>query len=186
MKSTSLPLAKIKGNSGQIKGLPRNPRFIKDDRYQKLKQSIIDLPEMLDLRELIVFPHKGEFVVIGGNMRLMALKELEHKTAPCKVLPETTPVDVLKAITIKDNINYGEHDFEALLNEWDKDIITDWGVEVDGFAFQPSFSPEKSGKEITQADMEKAQGKIDGGFTGVKPKIEVTCPECGNSFYINQ
>lgn len=66
----------LTGNEGQIKGLPANPRFIKDHQYEKLKQSIIDHPEMLDIRELLVFPLGKKYVIVGGNMRMRAIQEV--------------------------------------------------------------------------------------------------------------
>lgn len=66
----------LTGNEGQIKGLPANPRFIKDHQYEKLKQSIIDHPEMLNIRELLVFPLGKKYVIVGGNMRMRAIQEV--------------------------------------------------------------------------------------------------------------
>ncbi len=77
-------------NSGQIEGLPKNPRFIRDERFNALKKSIGDAPEMLSLRELIVYPFNGKYVVIGGNMRLRACKDLGYKELPCKILDVDT------------------------------------------------------------------------------------------------
>lgn len=129
-----IPVAKIENNIGQIEGLPQNPRFIKDARFQKLKKSIKDDPEMLELRELIVFPHGDRFVVIGGNMRLRAAVELGYTEMPCKVLSVDTPVEKLRAYAIKDNVAFGEND-EGLLMEWDEieleDFGMDFGVETD-------------------------------------------------------
>lgn len=82
-------------NVGQIAGLPPNPRLIKDEKFEALKKSLTDDPEMLDLRELIVYPNpdeKGTYIVIGGNMRYNAAKELGLSELPCKILPESTPV----------------------------------------------------------------------------------------------
>lgn len=69
----NIEISLLEPNKGQIKGLPRNPRTIKDKRFKALKKSIEDAPEMLALRELLVYPHNGKFVVIGGNMRLKAV-----------------------------------------------------------------------------------------------------------------
>ena len=85
---------------------------------------------MLSLRELIVFPHKDTFVVIGGNMRLKALRELGYTEAPCKVLPADTHIEKLKAIALKDNSSFGDYDYEALANEWDAQLLADCGIEV--------------------------------------------------------
>ena len=86
-QSVILELSKLKENNGQIEGLPKNPRIIKDENYKKLLKSIKDNPEMTSLREILVFPHNEEYVVIGGNMRLKALMELGYKEVPCKIIP---------------------------------------------------------------------------------------------------
>jgi len=130
MNIQKIHLSKLVLNTGQINGLPKNPRFIKDEKFNKLKQSLIDDPEMLDLRELIVYPFGNLFVVIAGNMRFRAAQELKYETLPCKVLSPKTPVEKLKAVAIKDNIGYGEHDWDCLANEWDEDQLTDWGLDL--------------------------------------------------------
>ena len=68
IKTELINISLIENNTGQIVGLPKNPRFIKDDKFKKLVKSIQDLPEMLEMRELIIFPFKKKYVVIGGNM----------------------------------------------------------------------------------------------------------------------
>ena len=70
-------------NRGQVAGLPKNPRFFRDFRFDAMKRSIADSPEMLNLRELIVYPTDGRFVVVCGNLRLRACKELGYKEVPC-------------------------------------------------------------------------------------------------------
>lgn len=127
----NLKVSQLEVNKGQIEGLPKNPRFIKDDRYKALKKSIEDAPEMLSLRELIVYPHGDKFVVIGGNMRLRACTEIGYKEIPCKVLPAETPAEKLREYAIKDNVGFGSDDFDILANEWDIDELTDWGMELD-------------------------------------------------------
>src|SRR5438552_5058710 len=103
-----LPLKSIQTNNGQIPGLPKNPRLIKDARFAKLKTSIEEFPEMLELREIVVFPHKGKFVCIGGNMRFLACKDLKIAEVPAKVIPEGFPIERLAEFAIKDNITFGE------------------------------------------------------------------------------
>lgn len=129
----TLPISKLKTNNGQIEGLPKNPRFIRDERFDKLKQSIKELPSMLELRELIVYPQNGHFITIGGNMRLRAAKDLNHTELPCKVLDAATSVDVLREIAIKDNIGFGQDDFDLLANEWNDEELTKWGMELPNF-----------------------------------------------------
>ena len=126
--------SKLALNSGQLQHLdvPKNPRFIKDDRFAKLKQSISDNPEMLALREVLAYKTtEGKLVVIGGNMRLRACKELKIKEIPTKVLPTETLPKHLRAYIIKDNVGFGSNDFELLANEWELDELEEFGMIVD-------------------------------------------------------
>lgn len=130
MKVQNINISALELNNGQIEGLPKNPRFIRDNQFEKLKKSIQDFPEMLQYRELIVYPLNGKFVVVAGNMRLRAGQELGFTEFPCKVLPKETTVERLKEITIKDNNSFGEWDMDDLANEWDKEQLSEWGVEI--------------------------------------------------------
>lgn len=117
-------------------GLPRNPRFIRDNRFEALKKSIEDAPEMLDLRELLVYTlssikgKDGKYIVVGGNMRLRACIELGYKEVPCKILDIDTPMEKLREYAIKDNEAFGQNDFDILANEWDSAELVDWGMEA--------------------------------------------------------
>lgn len=124
MKITQLQI-----NKGQIEGLPANPRFIKDEKYKKLVKSIQENPEMLELRELLVYPYDGKYVIIGGNMRYRACKELGYTDIPVKIIPKTATVEQLRAYTIKDNNGFGDWDFDMLSNEWDLSELENWGVD---------------------------------------------------------
>ena len=130
MEIKTIKIKDLATNDGQIDGLPKNPRQIRDHRYEKLKKSIEDAPEMLQLRELLVYPHGGKFVIIGGNMRYRACKEIGYKELPCKVLDAETPVEKLRQYAIKDNENFGEYDWDCVANEWDTAELEDWGVEL--------------------------------------------------------
>lgn len=129
-QSVIIPLSQIVPNKGQIPGVPANPRTINVNKYKKLKESIIEDPEMLSLRELLVYKQDGKFVAIGGNMRYRALKELGYKEAPCKVIPEDTPKDKLRREALKDNNNYGEYDYDLLANVWDRDELERCGIDL--------------------------------------------------------
>lgn len=129
--SKELQIKDLELNKGQVEGLPKNPRLIKDHRYAKLKQSIEDSPEMLSLRELIVYPYEGKFIVIAGNMRLSALKDLKFTDAPCKILPMETPIEKLKEYAIKDNVSFGENDWDVINAEWDTEQLEEWGQEIE-------------------------------------------------------
>lgn len=129
-------------NKGQLQGLPKNPRFFRDNRYEAMKKSISDSPEMLELRELIVYPYNdGRYVVVCGNLRLRACKELGYKELPCKVLNADTPVKKLREYATKDNVNFGENDMDIMENEWDKSELQDWGIE---------FEPDKKSDEFKE------------------------------------
>jgi DNA modification methylase len=133
MQVQLVSLNKLKNNTGQIEGLPKNPRFIKDDKFKKLVKSIQEDPEMLDLREVIAYDNNGELIVIAGNMRLRACQELGIKEVPTKILLQSTPVQKLKAYTIKDNVAFGEHNWDDLANNWDAEELTDWGLDIPNF-----------------------------------------------------
>ena len=130
LKSQNIELSKLEVNKGQIEGLPKNPRHIKSEKYEKLKKSIEDNPEMLGMREVLVYPHGSKYVIIGGNMRFQACKELQFETVPCKILDKDTTAEQLRAITIKDNVGFGEHDWELLANEWDSVELEEWGLDI--------------------------------------------------------
>lgn len=136
----TIPISLLDFNKGQLKGLPKNPRFFRDYRYESMKKSIAESPEMLELRELIVFPYpEGRYVVVCGNLRLRACKELGIWELPCKVLDPKTEPKKLREYATKDNVNFGENDMDVMTNEWDKDELQDWGVE---------FAPEKPTDEF--------------------------------------
>ena len=135
MERTVLSIDLLESNEGQIEGLPKNPRIIRDEKFEALKRSIEEDPEMLELREVMVYPYKGKYVAIGGNMRLAALRELGYTEVPCKIIPENTDVSKLRAYTIKDNNGYGEWQWDMLLeDDWDLNELENWGMDVDFLA----------------------------------------------------
>ena len=153
LNSKQIPLSKLTANNGQIEGIPKNPRFIKNERYQKLVKSIQDNPEFLGARELIVHEHNGKFVVLCGNMRYRASKELQFDSIPCKVIPEYFSIEQIKAIIIKDNISFGDDDFDALANEWDALELEEWGFEIpnpESDFYNDDIEPEKDNSKTTK------------------------------------
>ena len=148
MEIKTIKIKDLAMNDGQIEGLPKNPRQIRDHRYEKLKKSIEDAPEMLQLRELLVYPHGGKFVIIGGNMRYRACKEIGYKELPCKVLDAETPVEKLRQYAIKDNENFGEYDWDEVANSWDTAEMEDWGVEL-----PTDWGAELDGEGIEQKEI---------------------------------
>lgn len=134
MERKEIDVSLITPNKGQVPGLPRNPRLVKKERYEATRRSIEESPEMLNLRELIVVEYmEDRYVVVCGNLRLRACKELGYKTVPCKVLPGDTPAKKLREYAAKDNINYGEDDKDIIANEWAEfqSELADWGMEFE-------------------------------------------------------
>lgn len=145
-KSLSVDLLEL--NEGQLSvidpdtneqiGLGRNPRWIRDTRFEALKKSIESDPEYMEVRELVVYTlsslkdKNGKFIVIGGNMRLRACLELGWHSVPCKILSASTPMEKLRAYAIKDNEAFGQNDYDILSgNEWNAGELQEWGMELD-------------------------------------------------------
>jgi DNA modification methylase len=103
-----------------------NPRIIKDDKFKKLVKSIQEFPEMLNLRPIVV---DKDMVVLGGNMRLKACQAAGLKEVPIIVADQLTPEQQAEFI-IKDNVGFGEWDWDILANEWDAELLQDWGLDL--------------------------------------------------------
>jgi len=103
-----------------------NPRIIKDDKFKKLVKSIQEFPEMLNLRPIVV---DADMVVLGGNMRLKACKAAGITEVPIIVADQLTPEQQAEFI-IKDNVGFGEWDWDILANEWDAELLQDWGLDL--------------------------------------------------------
>jgi DNA modification methylase len=112
-----------------VKANPNNPRIIKDDKFAKLVKSINEFPQMLKLRPIVV---NDDMVVLGGNMRLKACKEAGLKEIPIIKASELTEQQQ-KEFIVKDNVGYGEWDWNDLANNWDADQLQDWGLDIPGF-----------------------------------------------------
>lgn len=154
METKLIKISNLKNNTGQINGLPKNPRILKDDKFEKLKKSLIDDPEMLELREVIAYDNNGELVVICGNMRLKALKDLGIKEVPTKILSVNTSIEKLKAYTIKDNVGFGEHDWEMLKMEWDVEELSEWGLDIPTFETDEVLEAEDDDFDVPEGGIE--------------------------------
>ena len=119
MKPKKIAINKLKPN-------PNNPRTINKSKFEKLKKSISEFPKMLELRPIVV---DEAFMVLGGNMRLQALKELGIKETFYIQENELTPKEKNQFI-IKDNASFGDWDWDSLANEWDTRELKDWGIDV--------------------------------------------------------
>ena len=131
---------------------PNNPRLIKDDKFKKLVKSIQDFPDMLNVRPIVV---NKDMVVLGGNMRLKAIKEAGIKEINVDIVDWNEQQQ--KEFIVKDNASFGEWDWDDLANNWDAEELTDWGLDI------PNF---------TNNDIkEKEDNTIN----------SLTCPNCGVS-----
>ena len=116
-------------NINEIKPNPSNPRIIKDDKFKKLVKSIQDFPQMLELRPIVIDENN---IVLGGNMRLKACIEAGLKDVPVKQAKELTE-EQKKEFIVKDNVGYGEWDWDDLANNWDEQLLTEWGLDIPNF-----------------------------------------------------
>ena len=128
---------------GEVKMNSKNPRTIKNDKFKKLVKSIKDFPEMLEVRPIVV---DDDMIVLGGNMRLKACREAGLKEVHIIKFNDLSE-ERKKEFIVKDNVGYGEWDFEMLLEDWDKKLLVDWGLDV----------KEKKKEDVIEADIEFAE-----------------------------
>ena len=163
-------LSQVDPVSGEDVGLPRNPRFIRSVRYKALKKSISDDPEYLLYSPLKVYPMEGgKYIVVGGNQRLHACKELGFTEVPCLVFLEETPMAKLRAWAIKDNLAFGNDEYDILANEWNMEELEAFGMELDWVApeteaGEPGNNPEEPEEE------EEEEEEADDDFTDMMYK----------------
>lgn len=130
-----MKIEKVK--TGLLKINPANPRTIKDEKFAQLVRSIRDFPQMLEIRPIVV---NKQMEVLGGNMRLRACIEAGLTEIPI-IRAENLTEDQQREFIIKDNVGFGEWDWDALANQWDAAELADWGLDVPSFAI-----PDYSGK----------------------------------------
>ena len=119
----------------EVKTNPKNPRLIKDNKFKKLVKSIQEFPQMLELRPIVVDENN---IVLGGNMRLKACLEVGVKEIFI-VQAENLTEQQKDEFIVKDNVGFGEWDWDILANEWDTDKLTDWGLDLPVFMDEPSY-----------------------------------------------
>jgi DNA modification methylase len=185
-----IPISSIKLN-------PNNPRLVKDDKFKKLVKSIQDFPQMLNIRPIVV---NDDMIVLGGNMRLKACKEAGLKEVPVIKAGDLTE-EQQREFIIKDNVGFGEWDWEMIANEWDAEQVTDWGLDIPDFtpnvleAEEDDFEiPDTITTDIVLGDLfEIGQHRLLCGssteadavaklFYGCKPVLMITDPPYGVSY----
>lgn len=165
---------------------PDNPRFIRDERFIALKKQINEFPKMMKLRPIIV---DKDGMILGGNMRYRALLDLGFKDVPdgwIRVADELNEEEKRRFI-ITDNVPFGQHDWDALANDWDETELEEWGIElptewgVDENDFNDEFSLPNAEKGFSQMAFivtEQQKGVIENALR--KSKGEGDFPDTGN------
>jgi hypothetical protein len=148
----SLPISKVRPNSD-------NPRYIKDEKFKKLVQSLRDFPEMANVRPIVV---NTEMVVLGGNMRLKAMQEAGWSEVPVQVVDWSE--EKQREFIIKDNVGFGEWDWDELANTWDAEELKDWGLDV--------WQPEEE-VDYSILDEEDVDDQLQDMADGVKKAIQI-------------
>lgn len=130
---------------GNVRLNPDNPRVIKDNKFQLLKKSLEEFPDMANVRPIVV---NKDMVVLGGNMRLKAMQAAGWKKVP--VLVVDWPEARQREFIIKDNVGFGEWDWEMIANDWPE--VEEWGLDVPGF----DINADKLGEEFSLPDGDKS------------------------------
>lgn len=136
-KLERIDITQLEYNEGQLEGISKNPRYLKQNEHDILKKSLTESSELLEYKPLMVYPlENGNYITICGNMRLRIANELrleghsEFDTIPCFILKAETPIQKIKEYAIKDNVQAGNWDWDELANgDWQVEELQDWGVE---------------------------------------------------------
>lgn len=135
-----------------IKSNPNNPRVIKDDKFAKLVNSIKEFPKMMELRPMVI---NSDNIVLGGNMRLKALKEAGYTEVPEAWVKsaESLTDEEQRRFIIADNVGFGEHDWAMLKSEWDVEELEDWGLDIPNFDDNEILEAEEDDFDTTPPEI---------------------------------
>ena len=161
----------------EIKTNPNNPRILKDEKFKKLCQSITDFPKMMKLRPIII---DSDNMILGGNMRFKALKELKYKEVPDEWIKSANELteDEKRRFIVADNVGFGEWDYDLLANEWNSEELEEWGLDLP--VYDNINLPSDEQKEPDVFDGFIVVLKINNEtFPFVKEKLENICTEYG-------
>ncbi|QDP64619.1 MAG: hypothetical protein GOVbin2006_30 [Prokaryotic dsDNA virus sp.] len=173
----------MKLKTSQIQSNKQNPRIIKEEKFKKLVQSIKEFPKMLEIRPIVVDENN---IILGGNMRFEASKEAGLTEVPVKVV-KTLSEEEKQEFIIKDNLSFGEWDWNIIGNEWNENELGEWGMDVwqpDNIDFEPSLNPDTKYSEITQKEIEEEAKRLAVEMIRESKNVDVICPECGHEFEI--
>ena len=151
METRRISIGQLVPNTGQIEGLPSNPRQWTQTEIDRLAKSLKETPELFEMRPLLVYEQAGEYVILGGNLRFEGAKKNKDKDCPAIVIPADTPVDKLKEIVIKDNGSFGDWDLALLAEDWSDLPLDEWGA--------PSWRHESVDMDAVDALFNEAHAK---------------------------
>ena len=151
-----ISLEKLEVNKGQLEGLPENPREVTEREFKLLKANIKKYPKLLNKRGLLVYPlENGNYIIIGGNMRYEALKELKYKSAPCQIIEKETDVETLKAYTLIENKHYGRWDWDAIANQWEELQLEEIGIDLPIFDSGEETNDDEGKEDLSSHSEDK-------------------------------
>lgn len=155
-------------NINDVRTNPDNPRVIRDDKFKKLVRSIREFPTMLMLRPIVV---NDDMVTLGGNMRLRACKEVGLTEIPIIKASNLSP-DQQREFIIKDNVGFGEWDFDELANDWNDFDLIGWGLDL------PVFEKEETIDEAEEQNFIKISIEATNDtFVEMNEKLQNLCDE---------
>lgn len=163
----------------ELKQHPDNPRIIGEYELENLKNSIVEFPEMLEARPIVV---NKDMQILSGNQRYTALKELGRTTAKVTIVDWTEQQQ--KEFMIKDNLNNGQWDYNSLLNSWQTEDLSNWGVNVG--VWNPILNPESEEQPVSEEDVARTQHELENKFKQENQDskyINIICKNCGKEYY---
>lgn len=173
----NIGIDRIQLNTGQLDWLPRNPRTWTQEDIDKTAASIVEDPDFLEDRPLLVVPFGKEFVAFGGNLRHEGCKAAKKATAPCVVYYPETEDDyaTIKRRAMKDNGSFGKWDWDELANSWDDLPLADWGVP--SWPAPENASQGEGDKEPSGGSRAAGDGDVHSGAYTYSVKVELSTLE---------
>jgi len=163
----------------------KNPRTISDYKLEKLKKSIMKFELMMEARPIVV---NRKMEILGGNMRYQALEQLGYTEIPdkwVKIMDFNKKEE--KEFIIKDNVGYGEWDYDLLKFDFKTEELSEWGISLPSFEFEyePNTQPQTNYSDITAEQINKEAERLAQQMIKDKSNIDCICPECGAEFQID-
>ncbi len=167
----------------ELKSNEENPRIIKEAKFKKLVESIKNFPQMLELRPIVI---DENFTILGGNMRYRACINAGIKEVPVKIAKGLSE-EQKKEFIVKDNLSFGEWDWDSIGNDWNEVTLKDWGMDVwqpEEIDYSPDLTPTTDYSDVTKEQIEAKAKELAEEMLRKKKLEEVMCPECNHEFKV--